>query len=132
MEETNSIPGTVPPPVDFGGMVEMLAGLVLVVLLILGLAWLYRKVAVNSGGFGGIIRVQSAMSLGNRDRIALIAVGEKQMLLGISPGRISTLHVFEEPVELTQRETTPGREGVPDSDFAARLRRLVSEGGSHA
>jgi flagellar protein FliO/FliZ len=107
-------------PISSSGIIEMLGGLIFVVLLIFTLAWLFKRMGSNSFGLGGVIRVLAAMSLGNRDRIALIEVGEKQMLIGISPGRISTLHVFDEPVELAE-----GRVAV-DSDFASKLQSMLS------
>jgi flagellar protein FliO/FliZ len=107
-------------PISSSGIIEMLGGLIFVVLLIFALAWLFKRMGSNSFGLGGVIRVLAAMSLGNRDRIALIEVGEKQMLIGISPGRISTLHVFDEPVELAE-----GRVAV-DSDFASKLQSMLS------
>lgn len=107
-------------PITSSGILEMMSGLIFVVLLIFALAWLFKRMGSNSFGLGGVIRILAAMSLGNRDRIALIEVGEKQMLIGISPGRISTLHVFDEPVDLAE-----GR-GAVDGDFASKLQSMLS------
>lgn len=107
-------------PITSSGILEMMSGLIFVVLLIFALAWLFKRMGSNSFGLGGVIRILAAMSLGNRDRIALIEVGEKQMLIGISPGRISTLHVFDEPVELAE-----ARDSI-DGDFASKLQSMLS------
>ncbi len=107
-------------PITSSGIVEMTSGLIFVVLLIFALAWLFKRMGTNSFGLSSAIKILAAMSLGNRDRIALIEVGEKQMLIGISPGRIATLHVFDEPVDLAVgRETT-------EHDFASKLQSILS------
>src|SRR5690606_8975140 len=66
---------------------------------------------------GQHIRVISLYPLGPRDRLALVEVGGRQLLLGISPGRITTLHVLEEPV------TDDARAG--GGDFARKLQAML-------
>ncbi|MCF5179307.1 flagellar assembly protein FliO, partial [Pseudomonas sp. PA-6-1D] len=59
-------------------------------------------------------------ALGPRDRLVLVQVGEEQILLGITPGRITPLHVLKTPVEATRTETaTP--------EFAQRLMELLGK-----
>ncbi len=36
--------------------------------------------------------------MGPRERVVLVQVGKQQLLLGVAPGRIQTLHVLDEPV----------------------------------
>jgi flagellar protein FliO/FliZ len=110
---------------------DVLLGLAFIIILIFFLAWLFKKLGSGSLGLGGLIRVIAAMSLGGRDRIALISVGDKQLLLGISPGRIATLHVFEEPVstEPTLSKESASKNGLPQ-DFANKLHGMLSGGKS--
>ena len=82
-------------PLTGGTVIEMVFYLMLVVAVIFLCAWLFRRMGGMGVGATGLIKILTAISLGSRDRIVLIQVGEKQMLLGISPGRINTLHVFE-------------------------------------
>lgn len=107
-------------PITNSGILEMMVGLIFVVILIFGLAWLYKRLGTNALGLNNVIKVIAAMSLGNRDRIALIEVGEKQMLIGISPGRISTLHVFDEQVEFASNKEPS------ESDFANKLQSVLA------
>ncbi len=37
--------------------------------------------------------------MGSRERIVLLQVGEEQVLIGVSPGRINKLHVLNKPIE---------------------------------
>lgn len=93
-------------------------GLIVVVGLIFLLGYLMRRVGPMAPQGGQHIRVISSYPLGPRDRLALVEVAGQQMLLGISPGRINTLHVFPEPVVDTNGEATSG-------DFARKLQAIL-------
>lgn len=73
-------------------------GLLVVVGLIFLLGYVMRRVGPLAPQGGQHIRLISSYPLGPRDRLALVEVGGQQLLIGISPGRITTLHVLEEPV----------------------------------
>jgi flagellar protein FliO/FliZ len=92
-------------------------GLLVVLALIMGCAWLVRRMNGLTGMNTSAMKVVSVMALGTRERIALVDVGGTQILVGITPSSIRTLHVFEEPV------VKPG-EGQ-STDFAKRLQGLM-------
>ncbi len=77
---------------------SVLNGLVIVVLLILGCGWLVKRSGKFSQVMQADIRVLSRINIGQRERIALVEVGQVNILIGIAPGHIQTLHVFERPV----------------------------------
>lgn len=81
---------------------QTLLWLVVVVGLILVLAWLAKRLGGLQLQNAGAIKVLSMMPVGNKERIALVQVGDKQILLGIAPGRVNTLHVFEHAVINTE------------------------------
>ena len=39
------------------------------------------------------------ISLGGKERIVLVQVGEQQLLVGVAPGSLRTLHVLDQPLE---------------------------------
>lgn len=113
-------------PLNVTGLFDVVIGLAFIVFLIFALAFLFRKFGNAGVGMGGLIKVVAAMSLGGRDRIALISVGQKQMLLGISPGRIATLHVFEEAIEDAAVANVMGQSQNSGSEFSKKLQGLLS------
>ena len=86
------------PALSTGSYVQMILGLVFVVLLIFALAWLVRRMGRLQSVIGGNMRLLGGLSLGQRERALLVQIGETQMLLGVAPGSVRTLHVFDEPV----------------------------------
>lgn len=100
-----------------GQLAQLGGGLIIVLGLIFVLGYLLRRVGPMAAQGGQHIRILSSYPLGPRDRLALVEVAGQQLLLGVSPGRISTLHVFEEPV-VTEDE-------VLSSDFSRKLQALL-------
>jgi len=111
--------------VDLSSLVRLTLGLGVVVLAILGLGWLLRRTGAGvAGGVAGQLRLLGGLSVGNRERVVLVQVGERQLLLGVAPGRVQTLHVLEENLEPARGDAAGGE------DFATRLRGLMGQGGA--
>lgn len=88
-------------------MLQTAIWLLVIVGLILFLAWAVRRFTNIGPRSVGAMRVLSALPVGNRERIALIQVGDKQLLIGVAPGHVSTLHVFEENIVQAQTGNGP-------------------------
>lgn len=112
-------------PASGGSMAGQLAQLVLGLLVVLGLifflAWMLRRVQqAGPAGKGQVIDIVSSRALGPRDRLVLVQVGNEQILLGLSPGTITALHVLKEPVQVPATEQA-------SPEFAQRLMELLGK-----
>lgn len=67
---------------------RMLFGLVVVLGLLGGLAWLLRRGAAIRRG-SGTLAVESALSLGERRSVVVVAVEGRRLLLGLAPNYVS-------------------------------------------
>ena len=76
---------------------QVIASLALVIGLLFGALWIMRRVDGVGQAVGGQMRVVSSLGLGQRERAVLVSVGDQQILLGVAPGRVAALHVFDEP-----------------------------------
>lgn len=95
-----------------------LASLVLVIVIILFLAWVLKKmrlVGVHSND--NRLTIVKQLTLGQRERIALIQVGDEQLLVGITQHNISLLSKLEQSLIM---------DDVPAKDFASQLSRLMT------
>ncbi len=116
-------PAVAPPdPVGAGGMAQVFLGLLLVIGMIVGVAWLARRFGNFQTAASGALRVVGGLSMGPRERVVLVQVGDQQLLLGVAPGRVSTLHVLDKPLVAAMPP------GLEKDTFAARLAGLLKQG----
>lgn len=82
-------------PIGGGGQIARTAlGLVLIIGLVLALGWAARRLSGRGVGFGrdsGAITVVGQQALGVKERLLLVEVDGRRILLGVSPGRIARL-----------------------------------------
>jgi len=103
-------------------LLQLVLGLLLVVGLIFVLAWLMRRVQRAGPAGNQVIELVGSRALGPRDRLVLVQVGNEQVLLGVSPGSITALHVMTEPVAVPETQNaTP--------EFARRLMEALGNKG---
>jgi len=107
--------------VSGGSYVDVIVGLGIVVALIYVLAWFTKR--LNGVAYASKVpmKILGGVSLGTRERAVLIEVGGKHLLLGVAPGRVNTLHVFDEPLDMQ-------REKRAEAAFADRLKQILSQG----
>ena len=116
-------------PLAGGGaayLAQLVVGLIVVLVAIVVLAFFMRRITGVQSRLGSEFRVVSGISLGARERMLLVQVGDKQLLVGVAPGRVQTLHVLDEPIA-TDLPKTPG---TSESAFASRLRAALNRGPS--
>jgi len=102
-------------------LIQVLLGLFFVLALVFAIAWLIKRVGHGTLVGGQQMQVLASLPLGTRERVLLVDVAGQQLVLGVAPGRISTLHTFSEPVVNVR---TRG----DSSDFGAKLRELMGAG----
>jgi flagellar protein FliO/FliZ len=91
-----------PHPTGIGGLGEVALALIVVLATIFVVAWLFRRMRIVGNRVGGAIDVLANVQLGQKERAVLLKVGTTQILLGVAPGQVRTLHVLTEPLELTK------------------------------
>lgn len=84
------------------GLMRVVIALLLVLGAIIAAGRLARRVRGVGGGSSSALQVLGQLSLGARERAVLIRVGEHQLLIGVAPGNVRTLHVFEQLLPLPQ------------------------------
>lgn len=91
------------------GIGGALVGLILVLGLILGLAWLLKRLPGAGLGIrpGEQLRVVSMLSVGAKERVMVIEVGKEQLLIGVTAGGITALHTLPEPLAVAPPPTMP-------------------------
>ncbi len=78
-----------------GELVRVVLSLVGIIAMILVAAWLTRRMQRRPGGGGRRIRCVESFAVGTRDRLLLLDADGKRLLIGVGPGGMHTLHVYE-------------------------------------
>jgi flagellar protein FliO/FliZ len=116
-----------PTAVGAGSLMQVTLSLLLVLGIVFGAAWLTRRLR-GFGRFGN--GALTEVSVGTKERVVLVQVGKQQLLLGVAPGRVNTLHVLDEPVTSLTNNTavTPAADGSTPphpTDFKSILKRSL-------
>jgi len=94
--------------------------MVIVVAVILLLGWLYSRSRFVSGGANGVISIIASRALGPKERLLVVEVADQQLLVGMTATAVQTLHVFDTPVSVPDKN--PGNSG-----FAGRMKTALQE-----
>lgn len=70
--------------------------LMLVLGLIFALAWLLKRVQGVRVGGPASLRINAGLQVGPKEKVLIIEAGGQHLLIGVTAGAISTLHVFAE------------------------------------
>jgi flagellar protein FliO/FliZ len=88
-------PAAAVPGVGTESFVQGLIGLVVVVALILVAAWTLRRLnLVGAAGPGGLIKVVAGLSVGPRERVLLLEIGDDWVVVGVTATQMRTLHTL--------------------------------------
>jgi flagellar protein FliO/FliZ len=115
-----------------GSLAQVTLSLILVLGAVFASAWLVRRLRNFGRPGAGAIQIVADVALGAKERAVLIQVGAQQLLVGVAPGRVNTLHVLAEPVRTddAQRgggadELSPSSSPSPRPDFKSILTRSL-------
>lgn len=93
-----------------GSYLQAALALALIVALLIGMAWLARKVSGGKGFGQGGMKIIGGVALGPRERIVLLEVGNEWLVVGIVPGQIRTLHRLEKGIATPVEAASSGAE----------------------
>ncbi len=110
-------------PISTGNILNWSVGLVIVLSIFFLLIWLLKKINTGSMTSSGQLQVIGGLSLGMREKIVVLKAGRKQLILGVSPGKIETLHVLEGDDCLNN--DLEGSARCEDNGFAKKLFQVM-------
>ena len=90
-----------------GGVTRVTFALLLVLIAIFAAAWIARRMRGFNNRVGDAVDILADVPLGQKERAVLLKVGDKQILVGVAPGRVNTLHVLEHPLDLKKPPAGP-------------------------
>jgi flagellar protein FliO/FliZ len=107
-----------------GSLAQVTLSLILVLGAVFASAWVVRRLKNFGRPGAGTIHVVADIALGTKERAVLIQVGAQQLLIGVAPGRVNTLHVLAEPVRTDDAQRGGGADEMRP-DFKSILKRSL-------
>lgn len=104
-----------------GAALQAIAGLGIVLVLIVATAWVLRRVQPGRFAHSALLKPVAQMSLGTRERIVVVEMGETWLVLGVTANGINTLHTTARG-ELPTTGTPIAAATAPFADWLARAR----------
>jgi flagellar protein FliO/FliZ len=101
-----------------GDLVQMALSLVLVIGFILALTWVLGRMRGLTRQSSGSLSVLAEVSVGPKERVVLVRVGESQALIGVGASGLVSLELLATPV----RVEVTGLQGT----FAEKLKGLMT------
>lgn len=86
--------------------VKPLAGLVVILVMIFGLAWVVKKFNINRYGVDQNIKILSSFPLGDKEKIMVMEIYGQRMILGVTSNVINKISDIEVPFPDKSRSQT--------------------------
>lgn len=86
--------GSAVPALGVGAVLQTIVGLLVVIGLVFGCAWLARRFGLQPGNRGGLVKTVGGASLGGKERVAVVEIGDTWLVLGAAPGNVRLLHTM--------------------------------------
>lgn len=115
-------------PGSAGSLLTVLPGLALVLGLVFVCAWVAKRIGPGRlAGGGQAIKFVSSQSVGARERVVIVEVGNQWLVLGVAPGRVSTLSQMDKPAASTSEAPAGGAVQIAKPPFAVWLEKALSK-----
>ncbi|WP_028104772.1 flagellar biosynthetic protein FliO [Pseudoduganella violaceinigra] len=111
-------------PSAAGSLLQTILSLGFVIALLVGLAWLLKRFGPKHITGGSRIKLVGALSVGARERILVVEVGEQWIVVGASPGRMNALATM--PRQAVDEGEAAGAPALP-ANFADWFKQTVEK-----
>ncbi len=84
--------GAAAPALGVGAVLQTVVGLAVVIALVFGSAWIARRLGFQPAKRSGLVKTIGGASLGGKERVAVVEIGDTWLVLGAAPGNVRLLH----------------------------------------
>ncbi len=122
-----TIPTPQPASQGAGGLLQTTFALLFVLALLVGGAWFLKRFGPRNfgGGGAGTVKLVGSLSLGTRERILVVEVGEQWIVVGASPGRMNALATM--PRQDAGEAAPPATATLQTANFAEWFKQTIDK-----
>jgi flagellar protein FliO/FliZ len=105
-----------------GSLFQVLLGLIIVLGLMAGAAWLLKRFSAARPSTGSMIKIVGGVSVGSRERVLVVEVADQWIVVGVAPGRVNSL------ATMARQEIAPAAAGATNApNFASWLKQTIDK-----
>ncbi|MGF6752713.1 flagellar biosynthetic protein FliO [Paraburkholderia sp. GAS42] len=121
--------GSAVPSLGIGAVLQTVVGLAVVIALVFGCAWLARRLGLQPSQRGGLVKTIGGASLGGKERVAVVEIGDTWLVLGTAPGNVRLLHTMQAGSAGSDLVThgAPAAPGTLPGSFGQRFRDALKQ-----
>lgn len=114
------------PPSPAFSAFKMVIALALVLGVIAAVAWLFKKITPIGQGQGSVARIVGGVSVGTRERVVVIQVADRWLVVGVAPGRVNAIADMQAG-SLTDIEVVGADSPLTAHPFAKWLKKSIEK-----
>jgi flagellar protein FliO/FliZ len=107
-----------------GSLVQFAVGLTMVLALIVAAGWFAKRFSIGTTA-SGFVKIVAGASVGQRERVVVVEVGDVWMVLAVAPGRVNALHTMPRGT-VTGQPMLAGAPGAAGG-FAGWLKQMMEK-----
>jgi flagellar protein FliO/FliZ len=108
-----------------GSLLQTILALILVLAVLLGLAWVLKRFGPRGMMGSANVKLVGALSVGTRERILVVEVGEQWIVVGASPGRMNALATM--PRQEADADAPLAAQALPSANFAEWFKQTIEK-----
>ena len=124
-----AVPATPAPattaPSSAGGLLQVVFGLLVVLGLLAGALWLLKRMGGGRFAPGSVVKIIGGVSVGNRERVMVVEVADQWIVIGVAPGRVSTL------ATLPRQDHPAAQAAAGAPNFSTWLKQTIEKRNAH-
>lgn len=115
------------------GVFKTLLGLLVVLAVMAGVAWMTKRLAGKSGASHSVARIVGGVSVGTRERVVVVEVGKRWLVVGVTAGSVSAIaNLSQDDGAILMSSAHGNGTGDSSSDvqqaaFATKLKQSLSQ-----
>lgn len=112
-----------PGPASAGNLLQVLLGLVVVLGMMAAAAWALKRFGAARISSGAPVKIVGGIAVGSRERIMVVEVADQWIVVGVAPGRISTLSTMPRQ----ENTAAPDAATTPAKNFSTWLKQTIDK-----
>jgi flagellar protein FliO/FliZ len=108
-------------PSSAGSLLQVVFGLLVVLGLLAAALWFLKRMGGGRFAPGSVVKIIGGVSVGNRERVMVVEVADQWIVIGVAPGRVSTL------ARMPRQDTPAAQAAAGAPNFSAWLKQTIEK-----